>query len=276
MRPGGQRMAGPQPVDRGSPLPLWAQLRDDLRRRLSAGAFDHSFPGELDLVREYQVSRHTVRAALRQLRADGTIVAERGRRPRLAGQEPITQPLGALYSLFASVEAAGLRQASVVRARDLRADGVIADRLGLEASTPLFRLERLRLAGGEPLALDTVWLPADIAAPLLQADFTHTGLYDELAARAGVRLQGGREHIRAVMPTAAEQRLLQIPPAVAALAIDRLGHAGGRPVEWRHTLIRGDRFSLVAEFSARTGYQLSLGSAYPGARTPASVAAATA
>ena len=276
MRPGSQRAAGPQPLDRGSPLPLWAQLRDDLRRRLTAGAFDDSFPGELDLVGEYQVSRHTVRAALRQLRADGTIVAERGRRPRLAGQEPITQPLGALYSLFASVEAAGLRQASVVRARDLRADGVIADRLGLEASTPLFRLERLRLAGGEPLALDTVWLPADIAAPLLEADFTHTGLYDELATRAGVRLQGGREHIRAVMPTPAEQRLLEIPPAAAALAIDRLGHAGGRPVEWRHTLIRGDRFSLVAEFSARTGYQLSLGSAYPGTRTPASVTAATA
>lgn len=275
MRPGSQR-AGPQPLDRGSPLPLWAQLRDDLRRRLGAGAFDDSFPGELDLVAEYQVSRHTVRAAVRQLRADGTIVAERGRRPRLAGQEPITQPLGALYSLFASVETAGLRQASVVRARDLRADGVIADRLGLEASTPLFRLERLRLAGGEPLALDTVWLAADLAAPLLQADFTHTGLYDELASRAGVRLQGGREHIRAVMPTPAEQRLLEIPPGVAALAIDRLGHAGGTPVEWRHTLIRGDRFSLVAEFSARTGYQLSLGSAYPGAPAPASVAAATA
>jgi GntR family transcriptional regulator len=274
--PASKRVAAPQPLDRGSPLPLWAQLRDDLRRRLTVGAFDDSFPGELDLVGEYQVSRHTVRAALRQLRADGTIVAERGRRPRLAGQEPITQPLGALYSLFASVESAGLRQASVVRALDLRADGVIADRLGLEASTPLFRLERLRLAGGEPLALDTVWLPADIAAPLLEADFTHTGLYDELASRAGVRLQGGREHIRAVVPTPAEQRLLEIPPAAAALAIDRLGQAGGRPVEWRHTVIRGDRFSLVAEFSARTGYQLSLGSAYPTVRTPASATAATA
>ena len=271
-----QRAAGPHSLDRGSPLPLWAQLRDDLRRRLAAGAFDDSFPGELDLAGEYQVSRHTVRAALRQLRADGIIVAERGRRPRLAGQEPITQPLGALYSLFASVESAGLHQASVVRARDLRADGVIADRLGLEASTPLFRLERLRLAGGEPLALDTVWLPAEIAAPLLEADFTHTGLYDELATRAGVRLQGGREHIRAVMPTPAEQRLLEIPPDAAALAIDRLGHAAGRPVEWRHTVIRGDRFSLIAEFSARTGYQLSLGSAYPVGRRPASVTAAAA
>lgn len=70
----------------------------------------------------------------------------------------------------------------------------------MEASTPLFRLERLRLAGEEPLALDTVWLPADIGAPLLEADFTHTALYDELAARAGVRLDGGREHIRGVVP----------------------------------------------------------------------------
>ena len=271
---GDRRGTAPRPLDRGSPLPLWAQLRADLGRRLAASAFSEAFPGELELVAEYAVSRQTVRTALQQLRADGVIVAERGRRHRLAGQAAITQPLGALYSLFASVEAAGLRQTSVVRARDLRADGVIADRLGLEASTPLFRLERLRLAGGEPLALDTVWLPAEIAAPLLEADFTHTALYDELAARTGIRLEGGREHIRAVVPTRAEQRLLEIPPATGALAIDRLGHADGRPVAWRHTLIRGDRFSLLAEFSARTGYQLTLGAAHPATRTPASVPAA--
>jgi GntR family transcriptional regulator len=261
------RVIAPRLLDRRSPMPLWAQLRGDLRRRMTAGAFAEEFPGELALVAEYEVSRQTVRAALRELRADGLVLAERGRRPRLAGRAAITQPLGALYSLFASVESAGLRQTSIVRARDTRADGVIADRLGLEASTPLFRLERLRLAGGEPLALDTVWLPAAIAAPLLDADFTHTALYDELAARAGVRLEGGREHIRAVVPTRAEQRLLEIPPATGALAIDRLGHAGGKPVEWRHTLIRGDRFSLLAEFSARTGYQLTLGGTHPAGRT---------
>lgn len=257
--------AGARPLDRRSPLPLWAQLRDDLHRRLAAGAFDHAFPGELALVAEYGVSRHTVRAGLRELRADGLVVAERGRRPRLAGRTPITQPLGAVYSLFSAVESAGLRQTSQVRVRDIRADGVIADRLGLEASVPLFHLERLRLAGGEPLALDRVWLPAQLAAPLLAAGFTHTALYDELAARTGVRVDGGREHIQAAVATRAEQRLLGIPASTGVLAIDRLGYSGGRPVEWRHTLIRGDRFSLIAEFSPRTGYQLSLGSRYPAA-----------
>lgn len=254
----GPHAAAPRPLDRQSPTPLWAQLHADLWRRLRAGAFADTFPGELALVAEYQVSRQTVRAALRELRVEGVVIAERGRRPRLAEPTVITQPLGTLYSLFASVEAAGLRQASIVRARDLRADGVIADRLGLEASTPLFRLERLRLADGEPLALDTVWLPGDLGAPLLDADLSHTSLYDELAARAGVRLEGGREHISAVVPTRAEQRHLRITAATGALAIRRLGYVGGRPVEWRHTLIRGDRFSLLAEFSSRTGYRLTL------------------
>ncbi len=250
-------------LDRGSPLPLWAQLRADLLRRLEAGAFDAEFPGEMVLVADYGVSRHTVRSALRELRADGVVLAERGRRPRLAAHTAITQPLGALYSLFASVESAGLRQTSVIRARDLCADGIIAERLGLEASTPLFRLERLRLAGDEPLALDTVWLPAEIGAVLMDADFTHTALYDELAARAGIRLDGGREHIRGVVPTRSQQRLLGIGPSTGALAISRLGYAAGRPVEWRHTLIRGDRFSLLAEFSARTGYRVAPDSRFP-------------
>jgi GntR family transcriptional regulator len=257
------RRAAARPLDRHSPMPLWAQLRADLQRRLRAGAFANAFPGELALVAEYQVSRQTVRAALRELRAEGVVVAERGRRPRLAEPTTITQPLGALYSLFTSVEAAGLRQTSVVLARDVRADGVIADRLGLEGSTPLFRLERLRLADGEPLALDTVWLPADLGAPLLEADLSHTSLYDELAARTGVRLEGGREHISAVVPTCAEQRHLQITPTTGALAIRRLGYAGGRPAEWRHTVIRGDRFSLLAEFSPRIGYRLALGGPEP-------------
>ncbi len=62
-----------------------------------------------------------------------------------------------------------------------------------------------------------------------------------------------------MVPTRAEQRHLQIQPTTGALAIGRLGYAGGRPVEWRHTLIRGDRFSLLAEFSPRIGYRLTLG-----------------
>lgn len=248
-----------RPLDRCGARPLWVQMRDDLLARLEAGEFTDVFPGELDLSAEYEVSRHTVREAVRGLRADGLVTAERGRRPRLGRPTEIERPLGALYSLFSSVEAAGLTQRSVTRRLEVRADGVFAARLGLEESTPLLYLERLRLADEHPLAVDRVWLPAALAAPLLNADFTRTALYDEMARRCGVRLQGGREHLCAVVPTPAQRDLLGIGAGVGAFAIDRLGCANGRPVEWRHTVVRGDRFSVVAHFSAGFGYRLDIG-----------------
>lgn len=246
-------------LDRSGDGPLWAQLLADLRRRLDLDEFTVAFPGELALVAEYGVSRHTVREAVRRLREEGLVIAGRGRTPRRAGQSAIEQPLGEIYSLFTAVEATGQVQRSVVRTLDVRSDGVVAARLGLAGSTPLVHLERLRLADSDPLAVDRGWLPERLAAPLLDVDFGRTALYAEYAARCGVRVTGGNEWIHAVVPDGAQRRLLGIGAGVAAFAIDRLGCAGERPVEWRQTLVRADRFSLTARFSARDGYRIDGG-----------------
>jgi GntR family transcriptional regulator len=174
----------------------------------------------------------------------------------VASAPQIQQPLGALYSLFASVETAGLTQHSTVRTLDVRADAVVAERLDLEGSTPMVYLERVRYAGDEPLAVDRVWLPAAVAKPVLAADFTHTGLYRELEDRAGLVVERGREEIRAVILTPGERRLLGCGRDAAALSITRIGFSAGTPVEWRHTIVRGDRFALTAEYSAQ-GYRLT-------------------
>jgi GntR family transcriptional regulator len=239
---------GARPLRRGTGEALWAQLLADLRRRIAEGEFVHEFPGELVVAHEYGVSRHTAREAISRLRQEGSVTAQRGRAQRVVTPPEFVQPLGAVYSLFAAVEQAGQEQRSVVRALDVRADAVVAARLGLEESAPLVYLERLRLAADEPLAIDRVWLPEHLAAVLLDVDFARTALYDELARRCGVQITGGRETIRAVVPTQAERQLLGIgdDTPVAALVIERLGCSHGHPVEWRSTLARGDRFGVTA------------------------------
>jgi GntR family transcriptional regulator len=239
----------------------------DLLRRIRTGAFDIRFPGELELVEEYEVSRHTVRDALRRLRDNGVLESGRGRGTWLS-RPRIQQPLGALYSLFRSVEASGLEQRSEVRTLDARTDETVSTRLGRPPTTEFVYLERLRLADGEPLALDHAWLPRSLAGPLLEADFTDSGLYDELASLTGIRLTGGKEAIAAVMPTPSQRKLLSLPTGTVAMQVQRIGCLRDQPVEWRETLIRGDRFSVIAQWSAQEGYRMDVAGGVSSSEAP--------
>lgn len=262
MRPVGTWRGDPQPVvDRSSPLPLWAQVLTDLTGRLGNGEFDERFPTDLELVAAYGVSRQTVREAVRRLVDDGLLTRERGRGTRVRRHEFEHTP-GTLEGLFHQVEAQGAAQTSVVRVREQTTDREIAHRLELPAHAQLVHIERLRLADGEPLALDRSWLPASVARRLLEAPLTRAGLYDELARLCGVTLVGGSERVRPVVPTAAERHALGVAPGVAGFAIERIVRSDQGPVEWRQSLVRGDRYSLVVELSPRQANQRPLPWAY--------------
>ena len=237
-------------IDRSNPLPLWAQVLADVRRRLASGEFATRFPTDNELIDHYGVSRHTVREAVRRLQDEGAVSRERGRGTFVTAPA-IERSWGAgvVYSLFRSVESQGFEQRSKVLDLSETTDEDAAERLALATGAPLVRLERLRLADGQPLAHDVVWLPASIARPLLGVDFTHTALYDELATRCGVRPTASTERVHAVVPDRARAELLGLGSRQAAFAMERSSHARDQPVEWRETLVRGDRYSFVATWS---------------------------
>lgn len=238
-------------LDRTSPMPLWAQLESALKRRLDVGEFDDRFPTDAELVDEYQVSRHTVREAIRHLNASGILRRERGR-GTVVNRSEFEQPLGALYSLFRTVESSGATQRSNVLELREDLDPVVAEQLGLDPETPLLFIERIRCADEEPLALDRSWLPLTIASELLSSDFEHTALYDELERKCGTRPDAGWERISPVLPTPAQRTTLSMRRGEAAFSLERLGTANGQPIEWRTTLIRGGRYRFVSNFAAGT------------------------
>ena len=249
------RTSAAQRPDRDSPMPLWAQVSADLRRRCANGHFDVGVPGEHVLSAEYDVSRHTIREALRALRSEGVISSHRGRGSVV--RPGFSQNVGAVYSLFRSVETQGAVQTSTVLRLEATGDKAVALRLGLDEDALLVVLERVRCADGEPLAHDIAWLPHSLAHPLLDVDFGHTALYDELAARVDVHVDAGTERMSAAIPDATLRRLLALEVGVPVLYIQRLATAGGRPVEWRETHVRGDRFTVETEWNSTKGLTLS-------------------
>jgi GntR family transcriptional regulator len=249
---------GARTIDRTSPLPLWAQLEAELRRRLEVGHFEHRFPTDRELIEIYEVSRHTARHAVAKLGSDGIVKRERGIGTSIDRRQ-FEQSLGSLYSLFQLVESSGVEQLSRVLELEETTHAEAAAQLGLAADAPLLHLSRLRLAGNEPLAIDRLWLPFEIGEPLLDVDFSHTALYDELERSVGRRPTSGWERIRPVVPRDADRDLLGLDGLEAVFSLQRLGMLDNRPIEWRITLIRGDRFSFMADWSAgqRSGLRLA-------------------
>jgi GntR family transcriptional regulator len=238
------------PLDRSSPMPLWAQLESELRRRLEVGEFDVGhFPTDLELTEAYEVSRHTAREAVRHLNKAGVLKRERGR-GTVVNRTEFEQSLGTLYSLFQSVEATGVEQTSEVLRLEVVTDPVAASHLELDETAELVLVSRLRLAADAPLAVDRAWLPKSVAAPLLGVDWSHTSLYAELAAADAPVPNQGWERLTPVVPNAADRALLGLRKNDAAFFLERLGSRDGTPIEWRTTTIRGDRYRFVTDWSA--------------------------
>ena len=92
----------------------------------------------------------------------------------------------------------------------------------------------------------------------LQADFSHTALYDELERACGVRPNRGWERLTPVLPSFSDRERLELKRNDAAFFLERLGKHNDEVIEWRTTTIRGDRYRFVADWSSNDGGGLQL------------------
>lgn len=245
-------------MNRSSLIPLWAQLAADLQVRIGKGEFEDKFPTEEDIVQEYGVSRYTVRESIRKIAEQGLLQRHQGRgtfvvHPRLE------QPLAGFYSLACTISDTGVKERSEVRVLELRQANIAGERLGLDPNDECLYIERLRYAGNEPLALDKSYLPADMAAPLLEIDLTSGSLYDHLAKYCDTIITEGLERIRPINPTLRDRDLLHLPQKEAAFSLERITKSSTRTVEWRSSIVRGDRYQFVVEWptvSTRAKWQI--------------------
>lgn len=237
-------------------VPRWQQIATSLRDRINTGYYVDEFPGELRVAEEFGVSRGTARAALRPLREEGLISSGRGKKPHVS-QTKTTSRFGEIYSLKEVIEDGGYESTNRVLQQAVVANERVAEQLRLDGDTPLFRLERVRMAGQTPLAYEEIFLPASLAAPLSGVSFKTAALYEQLRDLAGVVITGGKEETRAIAAPGEVSELLDCPAGSPLLLIERIGCSGNGPVEYRRTMFEGSRFRSSRTFGQDAGFDLS-------------------
>jgi GntR family transcriptional regulator len=234
--------------------PLYRQIEADVRDRIRSGDL---VPGaqvetEVELMDRYGVSRATVRQALRDLVADGLLEIRRGLGTYVT-QRRFEHTIGGFYSFSREIERRGLKPGTRVLGLGVEAaDETVAGALGIGPGVPVVALRRLRLAGDDPLVVETSYLPAARFPGLESVDFGHVRLYDTLTGSYGCRPTRARETFEPVLVTADEAALLGQRRGEPALRVERVAFdQDDAPIEFCRSTVRGDRYRYSVELRDR-------------------------
>jgi GntR family transcriptional regulator len=219
---------------------------DDILDDLAEG---DPFPPERELAVRFGVARETVRQAVHELLVEGRI--ERRGRGTVVSRPKLVQPLS-LKSYTEGAQRMGRTPGRLlVSWENVTADAEVTAALGVRPTERVMHLERVLLADGARIGLESTYLPAHRFGDLVD-DFDPTSsLYAAIRAR-GVQFGRAIERIETVLPSPREAALLESTTAMPMLLLNRRSlDVDGSPIEVVRALYRGDRVAFEAVLTDR-------------------------
>lgn len=230
---------------RDGTVPLHTQIAETLRIQIQNDEFkdQDGFPSERELAEQYEVSRMTVRQALQKLRQEGLIYHERGV-GTFVNNRKLDIHTRNLNGFSEEMISLGLKPSSRVLTlkRELAEKNIMQD-LGLGTGAEVFRIERLRLADGEPMAYENTFLPAYLFPDLEKANLKKNSLYQVLVENYNVQMHHAAESLEAAAADRFVARQLGIKTGSPVLVVHRIVFSeSNTPIESAHTTYRADRY----------------------------------
>src|SRR5690348_5951429 len=186
-------------IYRNSPVPRYHQLKEILREKIRAGELKPGdlIPSERELSETYGISRMTARQAITELVNEGIFFREQGK-GTFVTRTKITQQLMRLTGFTEDIRARGQQPTTrVLSARQCLADEIAAERLRVPVGQAIVCLQRLRLADGEPLAMEFSHRSFKGCERLLEEDLEHQSLYRLLETKFALPLMEAEQEIEA-------------------------------------------------------------------------------
>lgn len=224
-------------ISKTPPLPKYYQLAKILSEQITSGELkpDEQLPTEEELCQTYQMSRGTVREAIRLLVDEGLIWRGRGQGTFVKAPSQSTS----LFSLTPFSEMMA-RQNRVPRTKVLVQTAVsppphIADILQLKPDEATIHIVCLRLADNLPVLHETRYLAQSLCPALLDEDLANNSVHALLVNKHQIPMVKMSHTVEAIQLTTEQANLLQAKPGTNAFFIERL----------TFTEKDGDRFPAV-------------------------------
>ena len=222
-------------VPDASKAPLYFQVKNLLAQRIKKGEFreGEQFPSEISLATNLNISRGTVRQALKELESEGYLYRIQGKGTFVKKREETVWSADTLVSIAEAFDKQNLHYSTKVISIDMeRANPEVSSQLKVEPNSKVLKLERIRSIEGDPVHLSTSYFPYELSAPLLDTHLEDQSLYKVMDEKLGIKIQKVERVIYAKLADTWEAGHLHLPAVSAILVV--LGTAFseiGLPVE---------------------------------------------
>jgi GntR family transcriptional regulator len=238
-----------QLLNRSSDVPLHRQLQGILENMIVGGSYKPGQPflTDKEVEQTFRVSRTTVREAISELTRLGYVTRRQGQGTFvMRTQEPLDATQ--LSSFSEDMRRRGLEPGSkVLSLSKEKSRGEALKHFGKKV-TQVWRLHRLRLANGEPFALQTSYLPLDESKiELSGAKLTNRSLFELLERDYGLIMTSAHEVFSATNAAPEQAKLLEVKTGAALFCVDRYAFTQtGKPLEYVHIAYRADKAKFFA------------------------------
>ena len=206
--------------------PRYLEMADQLREEVLRG--DYSDPGEFPtesvLCKKYDVSRYTVREALRKLTSEGLISRKRGSGTVV---QPATARAGALHQPLSNVgEILQYARDTSISFEKMNPQAIpqkIAEQIGTTHKRKWFVFHGKRRKEGRkrPIAITVAWINPDLAEAVDRIDINGATLFGQLEEYAKVTVSRVTQDIQAIAASKFHARDLGIEEGDPVLRILR-------------------------------------------------------
>lgn len=217
-------------------VPLYRKLADTLRANLEEGRIrpNELLPTERDLASTYQVSRDTVRKAIKLLEEQGLLYSDQGR-GTFAAPEAVRMMSRSLDSFTQdTLRRGGTPGQRILAMETVAASLALSSLLGTEPHLPLLRIKRLRLMDNAPVGIQDSYLRLPPGAHIERKELEQSGsLYRLLIEKFNIEPSESLESVGAIAAGDDETALLDVPKGTPLLVCERIMLSDRRePIEY--------------------------------------------
>ncbi|MEQ6361755.1 GntR family transcriptional regulator [Thermoanaerobacter indiensis] len=239
-------------INKQLPIPLYHQVKEDIIRKIKEGVYkiNEKIPSENELIKLYNVSSITIKKALSDLVNEGYLYRIQGKGTFVA--RPKISRILNLMSFTEELKEKGLEPETKLLEFKVILDSFIAEKLNLNSEELITKIKRLRLADGEPIAIQTSYLPSKILTNLDAKQIEQMQSLYKLLETIGIQPYAAREEYSiSILNEKDLYTLLKQKKGVPAFSVKRLTFTKDNiPFEYAESILRWDRYSIEVELKS--------------------------